>query len=90
MLAFAELHIAGIGLFFSGLGAITVGTALWFHAVTEDAQVTQWVIFFGAAAVWAVLLWKPIQKFRRPSPGYNNIIGETAYAGRHLPKMMVK
>jgi membrane protein implicated in regulation of membrane protease activity len=81
IMALAELHITGIGFFFLGLGAITVGTSLWFHAVAEDAMVTQWVIFFGAAAVWAILLWKPIQKYRRPAPGYDNIVGQTAYAG---------
>jgi len=81
ILAVAEVHFAGVGLLFAGLGAIVTGTALYSGMVAEEAQVSQWLVFFVATAVWALLLWKPLQKYRRPSPGYDNIVGETAYVG---------
>lgn len=72
----------GIGMLFAGLGAITTGAAVYFGWLAEDATTAQFIVFFAAAAVFAVLLWKPLQRFRLgKNGGYNNIVGETAYVG---------
>lgn len=77
------LGASGFGLIFAGLGAITVGILLTMQSVTEDATVMQFVVFVVSTSVWAALLWKPLQKiiYGRGKPGYNNVVGETAYVG---------
>jgi len=79
-LILAELHFA-IGLFFLGLGAIAAGAAVHFGFVEDTAVLTQFLVFFISTAVFAAVLWKPLQKFRRPAPGYNDIIGGIAFVG---------
>lgn len=75
--------IPGVGVMFAGLGAVTAGIAVNLALVGDTSYVSQFIIFFASTAVWAVALWKPIQKFRlkHPHPGYNNIVGETGYVG---------
>lgn len=81
LLIIAEIFAAGFGLFFAGLGAIFTGIALQWGVIGVESAVMQWTLFFLATALLAALLWKPLQKFYRPSPGYSNIIGETAMVG---------
>ena len=75
--------ITGVGLIFSGLGAVIVGTAIQLGWVQNGAYVLQCIIFFIATSAWSFLLWKPLQKFRsgKRAAGYRNIVGDTAYAG---------
>lgn len=80
ILSLAELHFA-IGLLFAGLGAIATGALIHYGQLAEDAYATQGVIFIITSALFAVLLWKPLQKYRRPAPGYNNMVGEAAFVG---------
>lgn len=78
--ALEALGANGIGFLFAGMGALSVGA--WLKAAPETPQITQYIVFFAATALWTVLLWKPLQQFRiKKSSGYNNIIGETAYIG---------
>ncbi|MDE3016622.1 MAG: NfeD family protein [Pseudomonadota bacterium] len=82
LVLFDALHLGGVGLFFAGLGAIIAGVSLWFGIVGEDAHVAQWLVFFAATALWSLVLWKPMRKFRhRHNGNYSNIVGETAYVG---------
>lgn len=81
LLAAEAMGASGIGLLFAGLGALTAGSI-----ATADAALTvleQWVIFLAATALWAIILWKPLQKFRgkTSNDGYKNIVGDTAYIG---------
>jgi len=72
------LGISGIGLLFAGFGAISAGAALYF--VPELSELLQLLVFLVATALWAAILWKPLQKFRAPKNKiYQNIIGDTAY-----------
>lgn len=73
----------GIGLMFAGLGALTTGFGLYFGWLAAGAVPLQFAVFFIASALWAALLWNPIQKRRLPGKtgGYSNIIGDTAYVG---------
>ena len=75
--------ITGAGLMFAGLGSLVVGTLIHLGLLATDAYVTQFVVFFTATAVWALLLWRPLQKLRvgKRKSEYHNIIGETAYVG---------
>jgi len=77
------LGLPGVGMLFAGLGAITVGGALFLGMLGTDAQTTQFSLFFITTAIYALLLWKPLQKMRIGKPGseYRNIVGETAYVG---------
>lgn len=77
------LHTGGIGLMFAGLGALVTGACLQMQLIAPEAYVTQFLVCFAATAAWALLLWKPMLKFRHRNtgPGYSNIIGETAYVG---------
>ena len=80
-LAAEALGASGIGLFFAGLGALTIGSIV--TARPDLAPLSQWIIFFAATALWAILLWKPFQRFRGDggeSP-YKNIVGDTAFIG---------
>ena len=74
---------AGFGLFFVGFGAITVGALVNQNMIVPDNHLMQVVVFFAATALWAAILWKPLQKFRisRKSGGFNNIVGDTAMVG---------
>jgi membrane protein implicated in regulation of membrane protease activity len=82
-LAAEAMGVTGVGLLFSGLGAIVVGTLLSLGIVAADAHILQFTLFFVATAIWAGILWKPMQKFkvRKNAPGYSNMVGDTAYVG---------
>lgn len=82
-LAAEALGVTGVGLLFAGLGALTVGTLLNMETIAADAKLMQFIVFFASTAVWTIVLWKPMKKFRlnKHAPGYSNIVGETAYVG---------
>lgn len=81
--ALEAIGISGIGFLFAGFGATTVGSLVYYGTLPQEDIINQFVVFFVTTALWAVLLWKPLQKFRlrNPAQGYNNMIGETAYVG---------
>lgn len=70
----------GVGLLFAGLGALGVGLLL--SGVMPDLSLTAQIIWFlGLTAAFAILLWKPMQRWRMPSgkgTPYNNMVGERA------------
>jgi membrane protein implicated in regulation of membrane protease activity len=79
------LGAPGTGLMFAGLGALTTGMFLYTGMMPVDDFAAQYVTFFLASALWAAMLWKPLQEFRRgkkgAQTGYSNIIGDLAYVG---------
>ena len=83
LMALETVGITGVGLMFSGLGALAAGIAVHMGWVGNGAYVIQSVIFVAATTFWSYVLWKPLQKFRagKRSGGYNNIVGDTAYVG---------
>lgn len=83
MLVAEALGVTGVGLIFAGLGCLSVGIMLDFGHIADDATLMQFVLFFMTTAVWTLILWKPMRKFysSKNAAGYNNMVGETAYAG---------
>ncbi len=75
--------IPGVGLVFAGLGSLVVGFTIFSGMIAADNHAAQWTLFFITSLLWALLLWKPMQKFRvgKRHSEYSNIIGGTAYVG---------
>ncbi len=74
----------GIGLLFTGLGALGVSLLLYSLPGAEISLLGQLTWFLAFTAVWAVLLWKPLKRWRMPSPHsgtYSNIVGDRATVG---------
>lgn len=78
-LALEAFGATGVGFFFAGLGALITGLLVE-AGVAADDSLLQFAIFFAFTTVSAVLLWKPIKRFRVGSgkQEYSNIVGETA------------
>jgi membrane protein implicated in regulation of membrane protease activity len=84
LLLIEAIGLPGTGLMFAGLGALTTGSLLYASFLTEDQQLWQWTLFFIASALWAAILWKPLQQLRvgkKGRKGFSNMIGDTAYVG---------
>ena len=83
LMALETVGINGIGLVFSGLGAVIVGIVIHYGFVDNGATISQFALFFIATAFWSLALWKPVQKFRagKRSGNYRNIVGDIAYVG---------
>ena len=77
-LLIAEAVVAGFGFLFAGCGALTVGLLLNLGVISIDDSLVQFVVFFATTALWALLLWKPVQKLKnsKNKTSYNNIIGQ--------------
>jgi membrane protein implicated in regulation of membrane protease activity len=73
--------VTGVGLLFAGLGALTAGSIV--TAQPELSLLHQWLCFLAATALWALFLWKPLQKWRSEGSknGYKNIVGDVVYIG---------
>lgn len=76
--AMEALGITGVGFFFAGLGAVSLGLLMELGIVSEQAFVAQFAWFFGFTAIWAALLWKPIKSYRIHKQGevFNNMVGD--------------
>lgn len=71
----------GIGLLFGGLAALLVGMLLQAGILGVEDIVLQVGLWFGSTVMIAVLLWKPLKRWRSPkSDGkeFSNIVGDTA------------
>ncbi len=79
--------VPGIGLFLAGLGALCTGLLVKAGMVEESAIFAQFSWCFGLTTVWAIVLWRPLQKMRsgkqkKGSAALPNPVGETAIAGK--------
>lgn len=75
--------LPGVGLVFAGLGALVAGFAVFSHVLAAEHVTAQFLLFLIASLIWALVLWKPMQRFRvgRRQGEYHNIVGGTAYVG---------
>jgi membrane protein implicated in regulation of membrane protease activity len=83
IIAFEAMTAPGLGLFLGGLGALCTALLIKGGVVGPESTGAQFAWCFGITVVWALLLWKPLKKFRmqRKSRGgaevkTNNLIGE--------------
>jgi membrane protein implicated in regulation of membrane protease activity len=73
--------LPGFIFFFAGLSALCTGGLIASGVLEESEVLLQGAVFFGFTILWAVLLWKPLKKWRTtPSSGqeYSNIVGSNA------------
>ena len=72
--------VPGIGFFFAGLAAITVGGMINFGHIESAAYFEQFAYFFGLIFAWAAVLWYPLKKFHKNSENndFQNVIGDSA------------
>lgn len=84
-IAIEAFGVSGIGFFFAGLGALTVGIVIRLGIIDTGALLAQFAWFFALTAAWAALLWKPLRMFHTSRKGqlqpYNNMVGDTAKVG---------
>lgn len=77
--------IPGIGLFFAALGALTLGLFVQVGLFPHSDWLVQTTAFFFLTGLWAIALWKPLQKMRirRAAKGDNHhdVIGRHAEVG---------
>lgn len=73
----------GAGMLFAGAGALLAGLAVFLGLVGAEDVAFQFTLFFAFSLAAALLLWKPMQRFRvgRRHGEYHNIIGGVAYVG---------
>ena len=78
--AMEAFGITGVGLFFSGLGAISVGVLMQTGTPLETSYTAQFAWFFVFTVIWAIVLWKPIKHYRSRNKGaeYSNMVGDRA------------
>lgn len=86
LIAFEALTTPGLGIFLGGLGAICTAVLVQTGVIAIDALALQWACFFGLTIVWAIILWRPLMKFRisgkqGKSPGFSNMVGDTVIVG---------
>ena len=80
-LALEAFGMHGIGMFFAGLAAVLVGGLLEFGLIGQADYLLQFSIWFGTTCLFAILLWKPMKRWRISSPengDYKNMLGSTA------------
>lgn len=90
-LVFAEVFTApGIGLFLGGFGAMSTGIIVQSGLVGEESIAAQFAWFFGLSSLWAMVLWKPLQKFRvhqklttRAGAERSDLVGGTGTVGHN-------
>lgn len=90
-LVLAEVFTApGIGLFLGGFGAMSTGIVVQMGLVGIESFPAQIAWFFGLSSLWAVLLWRPLQKYRvkqtlktHAGAERSDIVGSTGTVGKN-------
>lgn len=74
------LGASGIGLLFAAIAAFCLGILLQLGYIAEDAYLAQGAAFFVLTALWALVLWKPLNRMRlqKPAQDHHDMIGRIA------------
>jgi membrane protein implicated in regulation of membrane protease activity len=72
--------VTGIGLLFTGLGALSVGLLIESGVMANSSLAAQIGVALAATGAWAIVLWKPFKSMiaKRPGKSYSNMVGEMA------------
>lgn len=84
LIAFEALTAPGLGIFLGGLGAITTGIFIEAGYIAPDEATMQFASFFGFTTLWAIILWRPLIKFRSSkgsASSYSDTVGGIAIVG---------
>lgn len=79
-LALEAFGIPGIGFLFAGLGALLTWGMLQLGVISQADLVWQVAAFFINSSFLALLLWKPLKRWRttRSDIPYSNMVGDEA------------
>ena len=87
-LTLEALAIPGIGFLFAGLAAFAVSILVTLGLAGDGNIFAELAWFFGLTAFFALLLWKPLKRFRQGRvKEYHNIKGES---GKVISETLVK
>lgn len=78
--------VPGIGLFFAALGALSLGLFVQVGLFPHSDWLVQTTAFFFLTGLWAIALWKPLQKMRlrraaKNGEQHHDVIGRNAEVG---------
>lgn len=77
--------VPGIGLFFAALGAMSLGLFVQVGLFPHTDWLVQTTAFFFLTGLWAIALWKPLQKMRlrkvMKSDQHHDVIGRNVEVG---------
>lgn len=76
--------VNGIGLLFGGIAATIIGLLIEINIVAQQSITIQWTIWFLITALMAIILYKPMKKWRTNPTSkdrFSNIIGDNAKVG---------
>lgn len=77
--------VPGIGLFFAALGAMSLGLFVQVGLFPHPDWLVQTTAFFFLTGLWAMALWKPLQKIRlrrvMKSDQHQDVIGRFVEVG---------
>ncbi len=79
MLMVEALGIPGVGFLFAGLGAVGVGTMISSGLLDSDAFTAQVAAWFALTALFALVLYKPLKRWRsQQRAAYHSMLGTNA------------
>jgi len=68
--------LPGVGVFFAGLGGITLGGLMTVGIIEKFDYTGQLAMFMLFTGIWWVVLWKPLKNVKNPKGGgYKNLVG---------------
>ncbi len=83
LIIFEAATVPGLGIFLGGLGAICTGILIEAGYIDASSSGAQFACFLALTAFWALVLWKPMLKFRGGIKGkhhaeLDNVVGGSA------------
>ncbi len=74
------LLVPGVGFLFAAVAALCMGALVQLGMIASGDMVAQGTAFFFLTAIWAVVLWKPLKKFRMQGSNskHHDMVGRMA------------
>lgn len=85
LIALEAMTVPGMGLFLAGLGALATGIMIGLGLLESHHLILQCISFFSFTCIFALILWKPLIKFRMKSrndrTSFHDMIGASGVVG---------